>query len=330
MRTGLIVSVSGHVALVLWGLVALPGTEPFDTKPMESLPVDLVPIGEFTQLNKGEKTAELKEKPNESTAKEANKKAPEPDKTAGEAKAELQAPPTPRPTNQSVAANEASAPPPPPAPEPAPAKPEPPKPAVEPAPKAEPEPAKEAVAEAKPVEEAPKPLMSEPVKVTPRSKPTPPKPQPQKTAQDQTKKNEKFNPNEISALLNKVDPSGGGTSGATEAASLGSRNGNNNVKMTVSELDALRGQIAKCWNPPVGAAGAADLAVRLQFNLSITGEVEGAPRVINSSSNPSFRAASDSAIRAVMRCQPYTLPAEKHDAWSEVIINFDPSQMLGG
>ncbi|MEH0070289.1 energy transducer TonB [Pannonibacter sp. Pt2-lr] len=293
---------------------------------MESLPVDLVPIGEFTQLNKGEKTAELKEKPNESTAKEANKKAPEPDKTAGEAKAELQTPPTPRPTNQSVAAQEASAPP--PTPEPAPVKPAPVKPAAEPAPKAEPEPVKQAVAEAAPAEEAPKPLMSEPVKVTPRSKPTPPKPQ-QQTAQQQPKKEEKFNPNEISALLNKVDPSGGGTTGAKEAASLGSRTGNNNVKMTVSELDALRGQIAKCWNPPVGAAGAADLAVRLQFNLSLAGEVEGSPRVINSSGNPSFRAASDSAVRAVMRCQPYALPAEKYDAWREVIINFDPSQMLG-
>ncbi len=329
MRTGLIVSVSGHMALVLWGLVALPGAEPFDTKPMESLPVDLVPIGEFTQLHKGEKTAELKEQPNESTAKEANKKAPEPDKTAGEAKTELQTPPTPRPTNQSVAAQESSAPPPTPTPEPAPVKPAPVKPAAEPAPKAEPEPVKQAVAEAAPAEEAPKPLMSEPVKVTPRSKPVPPKPQ-QQTAQQQPKKDEKFNPNEISALLNKVDPSGGGTAGATEAASLGSRTGNNNVKMTVSELDALRGQIARCWNPPVGAAGASDLAVRLQFNLSMAGEVEGSPRVINSSGNPSFRAASDSAVRAVMRCQPYTLPAEKYDAWREVIINFDPSQMLGG
>jgi hypothetical protein len=31
-----------------------------------------------------------------------------------------------------------------------------------------------------------------------------------------------------------------------------------------------------------------------------------------------------------MRCQPYSLPVAKYDTWQEVIINFDPREMLGG
>ncbi|WP_439530302.1 cell envelope biogenesis protein TolA [Pannonibacter sp.] len=332
MRAGLIASLTGHVAICIWALVGLPAVEGFETKPVESLPVDLVPIGEFTQPNKGEKTAELKEKPSESTSKETKNAKAEPDKAAGESKVELPTPPTPRPTPQPVKAPEpASTPPPAPTPpEPTPPKPEPPKP-VETPPPPTPAPEKPEVAEAKPAEEAPKAVPFEPVKVTPKSKPTPPKPAtPTQTAQAQPAKPQDFNPNQISALLNKVDPSGGGSAANKESASLGSRDGNNNVKMTVSELDALRGQISRCWNPPAGAVGAEDLKVRVQFNLTEAGEVQGAPRILNSNGNPSFRAASDSAIRAVMRCAPYSLPAEKYNAWREVIINFDPREMLGG
>jgi len=37
---------------------------------------------------------------------------------------------------------------------------------------------------------------------------------------------------------------------------------------------------------------------------------------------------SGSARRAVLRAQPYQLPKEKYDSWSDVIVNFDPSQMF--
>jgi colicin import membrane protein len=29
-----------------------------------------------------------------------------------------------------------------------------------------------------------------------------------------------------------------------------------------------------------------------------------------------------------VRCSPYTLPADKYDAWADVIVNFDPSEMF--
>jgi TonB family protein len=130
--------------------------------------------------------------------------------------------------------------------------------------------------------------------------------------------------------LNKVEPATQQGNASQEPASLGSRQGAQNIRMSQSELDALRGQVAQCWNPPVGAVGAEDLKVRVRFNLSQNGQVSSSPEVLNSSGNPAFGAASSSAVRAIMRCQPYSLPIAKYEAWQEVIINFDPREMLGG
>ena len=65
------------------------------------------------------------------------------------------------------------------------------------------------------------------------------------------------------ALLNKVEPARQAGDASQQPASLGSRNGAQDVRMSQSELDALRGQVAQCWNPPVGAVGAEELKVRV-------------------------------------------------------------------
>ena len=36
-----------------------------------------------------------------------------------------------------------------------------------------------------------------------------------------------------------------------------------------------------------------------------------------------------SAVRAVRKSAPFTnLPPDKYDAWSEVVVNFDPSELM--
>jgi len=309
MRVGLIASVAGHSAIFLWGLIAFPGADTLPTPSVDPLPVELVPIAELTRLQKGEKTAEeIREvaalQPSETPVEDV----PTPAERPGEQQVQKPTPPAPAPE-------------PAPEPEPAPvAEPEPtpepePEVAPEPSPEAEPAPAPEPVQESKP---EPQPIITQ---ARPRTKPKPPRPEPQRE--------ENFN-SQISALLNKVEPEGGASSALQEPASLGSRRGQENVQMTQSELDALRGQVSACWNPPVGAAGAEDLRVRVRFNLDQSGGVSGSPEVINNSSNPAFRAAASSAVRAIMRCAPYSLPIAKYDAWEEVILNFDPKELLGG
>ena len=54
MRVGLIASIGGHLAVLVWGVVSFPEARPFDVGPVDTLPVDLVPISEITRLRIGE------------------------------------------------------------------------------------------------------------------------------------------------------------------------------------------------------------------------------------------------------------------------------------
>jgi hypothetical protein len=46
--------------------------------------------------------------------------------------------------------------------------------------------------------------------------------------------------------------------------------------------------------------------------------------------DPFFRAAADSAVRAVEdpSCNPLELPPDKYEQWKVIIFTFDPKQML--
>lgn len=316
MRAGLIASLAGHSAILVWGLIAFPDAESFSVPQVESLPVDLIPVEEFTQLRLGERTAEIREVAAIAPSETETEEPPQPADKPGESQVQQPTPPTPSPEPEPTPTPE-----PEPVAEPEPAsEPEPePAPAPEPVPAAEPEPAPEPA----PQQEAaptPQPIVTS---ATPRSKPKPPRRAPEPPKDD-------FDSTEIAALLNKVEPATQQGNASEEPAALGSRQGAQNIRMSQSELDALRGQVAQCWNPPVGAVGAEDLKVRVRFSLSQNGQVSSSPEVLNSNGNPAFGAASSSAVRAIMRCQPYSLPIAKYEAWQEVIINFDPREMLGG
>jgi colicin import membrane protein len=176
----------------------------------------------------------------------------------------------------------------------------------------------------------------------PQAKPQPPKAQtakapdrkdaekPVKEAAAKPKSDEKeFDADEVAALLNKEKPSGGGAKRSTEQASLGGDKSTGGSKLSQSEMDALRGQVQRCWNIPAGAADAGSLRVSVQFRLDRTGALEGSPEIIAGGGSAGVeRAAAEAARRAVSRCAPYNLPADKYDAWADVIVNFDPSEMF--
>ena len=95
-------------------------------------------------------------------------------------------------------------------------------------------------------------------------------------------------------------------------------------------MDALRGMIEKCWSPPTGINDAGRLKITIKMNLNEAGEIDGsAAKWWPAAADRGIeRAAAEAARRAVLKCAPYNLPADKYDAWSEVIVNFDPSQMF--
>ncbi|TPL47502.1 TonB family protein [Mesorhizobium sp. B2-4-6] len=151
---------------------------------------------------------------------------------------------------------------------------------------------------------------------------------PVKEASSRKKSDEKqFNADEITALLDKQKPSGGGAKRSTQQASLGGEK-DQGQKLSKSEQGALEDQLGGCWTLPVGLEGSENFTVVIRFNLNASGKLEGRPTVEKSSGNPQFDA---SAVRAVQKCDVAGLqvPAGKQDIWSDVRVNFDPRAMLG-
>ncbi|MCX8996770.1 TonB C-terminal domain-containing protein [Rhizobiaceae bacterium BDR2-2] len=236
----------------------------------------------------------------------------------------------------------AEAPPPEPAPEPAP-----PEPAAAPPP--EPQPAQSETGEiavpqnvpvpnARPRQEPPKPTqtaVARPTETRQREQaPAPSNARPdnrrQEAARSSSTRQNDFSADEVAALLNKTDAQGGGARRSADDPALGGRRTTGGSTLSQSELDALRSQIQRNWSVISGIEGAEGVIIRVTMRLDQSGEIIGQPDVEASGGSESARRTlQSSALRAVRRSAPFRgLPADKYDAWSEVVVNFDPSELL--
>ncbi|TPO00996.1 energy transducer TonB [Mesorhizobium sp. B1-1-5] len=151
---------------------------------------------------------------------------------------------------------------------------------------------------------------------------------PVKEASSKPKSDDKqFNADEISALLDKQKPSGGGAKRSTQQASLGGEK-DQGQKLSKSEEGALRDQLAGCWTFPAGMEASDDLIAVISFNLDASGKLDGRPVVEKSSGN---RQVDESAVRAIQKCNMAGLqvPPGKQDIWAQIKVTFDPREMLG-
>jgi outer membrane biosynthesis protein TonB len=350
MKAGLTTSVILHATLLGFGMFSLSAPKAFEVSDVEALPVEIVSI---TQIQQGDKKAPLAEKPAPLPTK---KPALVPDaQKIGENDVDTDKPVTPEARPKPV--ETAAAPPPSPEPTPKPADLPKPEPVKQPDPKPTPVPATEVTPQPQPKQDVkPDPVAetivadnaeAEAVKLpenapSPDARPQPPKAETakapdrknsEKPAEKQAAKpksdEKEFNADEVAALLNKEKASGGGARRSTEQAALGGDRTTSGSKLSQSEIDALRGQVQKCWNIPAGAVDAENLRVSVQFKLDRSGALEGSPEIISGGGSGGVeRAAAEAARRAVARCAPYNLPADKYDAWADVIVNFDPSEMF--
>ncbi|UTS90590.1 hypothetical protein [Rhizobium anhuiense] len=141
-----------------------------------------------------------------------------------------------------------------------------------------------------------------------------------------------FNADEISALLNKTDPSAGGAKRSTQEASLGNKKSNGGAALSQSEIDAVRGQISGNWTVVSGLAGANEVHLQVRVQLDQAGNVVGDPEVIATGGPDSTRQALKSSVyRAVMKSSPLkNLPADKYEGengWNEMDLTFDASDL---
>ena len=102
--------------------------------------------------------------------------------------------------------------------------------------------------------------------------------------------------------------------------------------LAISEIDLVRQQIRECWSLPAGAMEAENLSIEIAMAMNPDGTVRQA-RILDQfrlQGDPFFRAAAESALRAVLnpRCNPLKLPPEKYQQWQNMVLIFDPSQMF--
>jgi hypothetical protein len=304
MRVGLIASAVFHLILIGWGLITLGGA-PLDASHIETLPVEFVDIAEITDLEQGKKTAEESETPSPNDPTEDVAETPPENTLAGEDK------PTPPP------------PPPPPPPETAPAEAAEAEAETPPVPEeAQPEAIPETAAEEPPPPtEAARPQQVAAAPPAPRIRPDRPAPD-APPAPEAPETSDRF----IEDITALIDRSATGTAQLPSAgpAGLGVSTGSADARMTQSEIDALRSQITRCWVIPQGWTNPRQVTVSVRFQLNPDGTVAGMPEVVEFPASQYGPVAGDNAIRAVMQCGPYALPAEKYDQWKDVQLRFTP------
>lgn len=128
--------------------------------------------------------------------------------------------------------------------------------------------------------------------------------------------------------------------------------------LTSAEVEAVRDQIYRCWNPLVGAPDSSQLVVMLRLTFDPDGGVRQM-EVLNKGSNPLavelrvtldpegkvrarevlasgktdwspfFEASVESAMRAVRRCSPIKPPSRDYAAWRQMTLVFDPRPLIG-
>ena len=102
--------------------------------------------------------------------------------------------------------------------------------------------------------------------------------------------------------------------------------------LAIREIDLVRQQISECWSLPAGAKEAENLSIEIKMAMNPDGTVRQA-HILDKNrlqSDPFFRAAAESALRAVLNphCNPLKLPPEKYQQWQNMILIFDPRDMF--
>lgn len=102
--------------------------------------------------------------------------------------------------------------------------------------------------------------------------------------------------------------------------------------LTLSEMDALKQRMLKCWRIPVDAVNPHELIVEVRVHMRTDGSVSDAylasPDDVRRSTNPFMQKAARNAVNAVKKCSPYDfLPADKYASWQDMVLRFIPPEV---
>ena len=147
-------------------------------------------------------------------------------------------------------------------------------------------------------------------------------------------KKELFDPNNIAALIDKSKEDFGETDKKLNKITQSQDSSMNNLKLTLSEEDALKAQIFGCWSIPLGLPYNENLLVRIKLKLKPDGtliktEILDHARM-NMPGQSFYKVLAESALRAIQLCQPLKVPTSGYERWKDLQLNFDAREMLGG
>jgi hypothetical protein len=338
IRPGMTISCAGHAAALFFGFMAI-SAQPMEAPPVQALPVSFVSEKDFSQLTQGVKNAPQLKIPDikpladkvddtKSIDQLAPKVSAKPEITTPAAKPVSETKPEPKPQAQPEPKSEAKA-------------------EAKPEAKAEPKP--EPKAEAKP--ELKTDLKPPPKPADKPDKPKPPEYRPDQianllkkdAAKDPPKRQDaptqpardtpKFNADQVAQLLDKREPQRqvATAQSLNDSATLGAAVGAPDAQLSQSEIEALRKRITDCWSPPPGIDVNTRLYVVLRVLFKTDGSMVQAPTLVEGSASALGPALAESAKRALLLCQPFTmLKPEHYDQWKDLELKFDPHELLGG
>jgi outer membrane biosynthesis protein TonB len=293
-------SIALHVLVLGWGLVSF-STKAFEMAPEESVAVDVISSDQLAHVMAGMKTGK-KENPKPLVDKVAEAKPVEDavGKITEKAPVVTDTAPPPQPKVEEKPVEK---------------KPDPPKPVAEAKPKEEPK-----QEEPKPVEKKPDPKVdpiAEAIKKEEKKPPPKPPVQAAKPPEQAKPKTERtFDQSKIAALLDKRDPSRTAVTGDTlnSNAALGLAKGKA-ADNSATWGGMFKSQVERCWKKPYGGIEALQTEAVFAIRLKRDGTLEGMPVPEGTPATPYLRVYQESALRAIIECQPYNLPAAYFEEW---------------
>ncbi|HEV3160046.1 MAG TPA: hypothetical protein VGZ89_08690 [Xanthobacteraceae bacterium] len=309
------ISCVAHAVALFFGFMAI-SAQPMEAPPVQALPVSFVSEKDFSQLPLGMKNAPqlkvpdikpLADKVDETKPVDqmAPKVSAKPEITTPAAKPVSEAKPEPKPEPKPVPKPELKT-------------------ELKPAPKPADKPDKPKPPEYKPDQIASL-LKKDAAKDPPKQQDTPAQP-----VRDSTPK---FDANQVAQLLDKREPQRqvATAQSLNDSPTLGAAIGAQDAQLSQSEIDALRARISNCWSPPPGINANSRLYVVLRVLFKTDGSMVQAPTLVEGSASPLGPALAESAKRALLLCQPFTmLKPEHYDQWKDLELKFDPHELLGG
>ena len=77
----------------------------------------------------------------------------------------------------------------------------------------------------------------------------------------------------------------------------------------------FKSQVERCWKKPYGGIESQKPEAAFAIRLKRDGTLEGMPVPEGTPATPYLRVYQESALRAIIECQPYNLPAAYFDEW---------------